>query len=46
MEMDVIPPGTAVNTYQAYDILQQVKSMADILISLHEPRFASQPTIP
>jgi glyoxylase-like metal-dependent hydrolase (beta-lactamase superfamily II) len=41
MEMEVIPPGTSVNTYEAYDILQKVKSMADILIPLHEPMFAS-----
>jgi len=41
MEMEVIPPGTHVNTYQAYDILVKVKSMADVLIPLHEPRFAA-----
>jgi len=46
MEMEVIPPGTSVNTYEAYDILRKVKEMADILIPLHEPRFASLDTIP
>jgi glyoxylase-like metal-dependent hydrolase (beta-lactamase superfamily II) len=46
MEMEVIPPGTSVNTYAAYDILRRVKEMADILIPLHEPRFASVGTIP
>jgi glyoxylase-like metal-dependent hydrolase (beta-lactamase superfamily II) len=46
MEMDVIPPGTHVNVYKAYDILQGVKSQADILLPLHEQRFASIPTIP
>ena len=46
MEMDVIPPGTPVNVYEAYDILVKVKDMADILIPLHEPRFAGIDTIP
>ncbi len=45
MEMEVIPPGTSVNTYEAYDILRKVKEMADILIPLHEPRFASMATV-
>lgn len=45
MEMEVIPPGTLVNAYQAYDILMDVKQMADILIPLHEPRFAAVDTI-
>ncbi len=46
MEMEVIPPGTHVNTYQAYDIMLQIKEMADILIPLHEPRFAAVKQIP
>ena len=46
MEMDVIPPGTLVNAYEAYDIMQRVRDMADILIPLHEPRFAALKTIP
>lgn len=46
MEMAVIPPGTAVNTYDAYDIMVNIKEMADILLPLHEPAFASTPTIP
>jgi glyoxylase-like metal-dependent hydrolase (beta-lactamase superfamily II) len=45
MEMEVIPPGTPVNVYEAYDILLKVRDMADILIPLHEPRFASMDTI-
>jgi glyoxylase-like metal-dependent hydrolase (beta-lactamase superfamily II) len=45
MEMDVIPPGTHVNAYEAYDILLRVKEMADILLPLHEPRFAGIDTI-
>jgi hypothetical protein len=46
MEMAVIPPGTPVNVYRAYDIMVDVKAMADILIPLHEPRFAALDTIP
>lgn len=46
MEMEVIPPGTHVNVYEAYDILLKVRDMADILIPLHEPKFASVDTIP
>ena len=46
MEMDVIPPGTHVNVYEAYDIMVKVKHMADILLPLHEPEFASVATIP
>ncbi len=45
MEMEVIPPGTHVNAYEAYDILVKVKEMADVLIPLHEPRFAGVDTI-
>ena len=46
LEMEVIPPGTHVNAYDAYDIVLKVKSMADILLPLHEPQFASVETIP
>ena len=46
MEMEVIPPGTLVNTYEAYDIMLKIKHMADILLPLHEPEFASMDTIP
>ena len=45
MEMEVIPPGTSTNTYDAYDMLLQVRDMADILLPLHEPEFASTDTI-
>ena len=45
MEMDVIPPGTHVDVYEAYDIMLKIKDEADILIPLHEPAFASQKTI-
>lgn len=46
MEMEVIPPGTHVNAYDAYDILIEVKKMADILLPLHEPAFAGGKPIP
>ena len=45
MEMDVIPPGTLVDAYEAYDIMLKIKNMADILIPLHEPGFAAVDTI-
>lgn len=45
MEMEVIPPGTHVNAYEAYDIVRRVKSMADIILPLHEPKFASMDII-
>jgi glyoxylase-like metal-dependent hydrolase (beta-lactamase superfamily II) len=46
MEMEVIPPGTAVNPQQAYDIMLQVKAAADLILPLHEPRYARVDTIP
>ena len=46
MEMEVIPPGTHVNVYEAYNQVLRVKNMADILLPLHEPRFAAIDTIP
>ncbi len=45
MEMEVIPPGTHVDVYEAYDIMLKIKEMADILLPLHEPEFASKETI-
>jgi N-acyl homoserine lactone hydrolase len=45
MEMEVIPPGTHINTYEAYDIMIKVRDMADILIPLHEPEFAGVDSI-
>jgi glyoxylase-like metal-dependent hydrolase (beta-lactamase superfamily II) len=41
MEMDVIPPGTCTSPERAYDIMMRVKEMADIIIPLHEPHYAS-----
>ena len=46
MEMAVIPPGTVVNPWEAYDIMVKVRDMADILLPLHEPEFAAVETIP
>ncbi len=45
MEMEVIPPGSHVNVYEAYDIMLKVKEVADILIPLHEPRFAAMDVV-
>jgi glyoxylase-like metal-dependent hydrolase (beta-lactamase superfamily II) len=45
MEMEVIPPGTHVNAYEAYDIMCRIKKEADILLPLHEPKFAAMETI-
>lgn len=45
MEMEVIPPGTHVNVYESYNLMLKIKEMADILIPLHEPGFASVDTI-
>lgn len=46
MEMEVIPPGTNINPCLAYDQMVRVKGLADILLPLHEPRFAAMSTIP
>ena len=46
MEMEVIPPGTLVNAFEAYDIMLKVRDMADILLPLHEPAFAGGDPIP
>lgn len=45
MELEVIPPGTHVNAYEAYDILLRTKSLGDYLLPLHEPKFAGMETI-
>ncbi len=45
MELEVIPPGTSINTYAAYDMMLKVRDLADILLPLHEPEFASVDTI-
>ncbi len=41
MEMEVIPPGTNTGPARAYDILLKVKEMADKVLCLHEPEYAS-----
>jgi N-acyl homoserine lactone hydrolase len=45
MEMEVIPPGTNINSYEAYDTMLKVRDMADIILPLHEPEFASVESI-
>ncbi len=44
--LEAIPPGTHLNSKQSYDIIQQVKEMADIILPLHEPKFAGLESIP
>jgi N-acyl homoserine lactone hydrolase len=46
MEMEVIPPGTHVNVYEAYDIMVKLKNRTRLILPLHEPRFASMETFP
>jgi len=46
MEMEVIPPGTHIDVNAAYDIMLKIKREADIILPLHEPKFASMPSIP
>ncbi len=41
MEMEVIPPGTNINSYEAYDTMIKVRDMADIILPLHEPEYAA-----
>ncbi len=45
MEMEAIPPGTNIDPYLAYDQVVRLRSMADIILPLHEPRFAAMETI-
>ena len=45
MEMEVIPPGTMINSYEAYDTMLKIRDMADIILPLHEPSFAGTDTI-
>jgi len=46
MEMEVIPPGTNVNPYLAYETLVRAKTLADHILPLHEPKWASMETVP
>jgi len=46
MGMEVIPPGTLINSYDAYDIVLKAKNMAQMVIPLHEPKYAFLDTIP
>ena len=38
--------GTNLNPYQSYDTMIKIQDMADILLPLHEPAFASAAVIP
>lgn len=46
MGMEVIPPGTLLNSYEAYDIVLKTKEMAKHVIPLHEPKYAFVDSIP
>jgi glyoxylase-like metal-dependent hydrolase (beta-lactamase superfamily II) len=46
MEMEVIPPGTHVNAYEAYETLVRAKTLADHILPLHEPKWASMESVP
>ncbi|MUM76576.1 MBL fold metallo-hydrolase [Pseudodesulfovibrio sp. F-1] len=46
MEMEVIPPGTHTDAQAAYDILLRARDMADFVLPLHEPKWASMETVP
>lgn len=46
MEMEVIPPGTHTDANEAYNILVKAKTMADHVLPLHEPKWASMDTVP
>ncbi|MBU1247765.1 MAG: N-acyl homoserine lactonase family protein [Proteobacteria bacterium] len=41
MEMEVIPPGTNTGPARAYDVMVRAKALADKVICLHEPEYAS-----
>ena len=41
-----VPPGVHINVIEAYDSIQKIKSMADILIPLHDPSIGKMKTIP
>lgn len=46
MEMDAIPPGTNINPYEAYDQVIRLREMVDIVVPLHEPKFATGEVLP
>ena len=46
MEIEVIPPGTNTGPEAAYDILLKAKDLADHILPLHEPKWASMETVP
>lgn len=46
MDMEVIPPGTHVDAYQAYETLVRAKTLADHVLPLHEPKWAGMESVP
>jgi hypothetical protein len=41
-----VAPGVHINLADAYDSIQKIKDMADILLPLHDPSIGSRKTIP
>lgn len=46
LEMEVIPPGTVIDPYKAYDTMLSMKNGVQIILPVHEPRFATMDAIP
>ncbi len=46
MGLEVIPPGTNINPYEAYDSMLKIKKLADILLPIHDSKFVTMDTIP
>ncbi len=46
MDMEVIPPGTHVNAYEAYSTLVRAKTLAQHILPLHEPKWAGMERVP
>lgn len=46
MDMEVIPPGTVIHPAKAYDTMIALRDSVDIVIPVHEPRFAGVESIP
>jgi hypothetical protein len=41
MELEVIPPGTNVGPARAYDTMLRARGLAERILCLHEPAYAS-----
>ncbi len=45
MDLEVIPPGTVIDPCHAYDVMLALKARAQIILPVHEPRFAAMESI-